>query len=384
MPSLDENFPSTVFECLSGQVPFIASRVGGIPEMISPQHVEDITFHPNAQDLEAKISDIMQHGVLLTPQQYDVNNIINTFDEYHRGVKQIQLDNRLKANNNDDNIQDTSKLPFISVVMVSYNQDTFLREAIESLENQDYPQEKFELILVDSGSQNVKTNQTIADLAPLFQKRGWQVLFSDISQHRKGEAAASFARNLGVDASRGEYIMFMDDDNVALPFELQYFGKGIVFSGADILTTSQDFCYEDECKDDLRSLSTDRYKLPQNGRMIFAGASAGGACANRMGDTYMIVKKTSFEHIGGFSKSLTMQSYADWELLLRASMFNLKVESVPMPLFLKRDRSNNLMSAMDNDSDFDRKSEIFKMLGERLPQSFVDAMKMGCQLNMDD
>ena len=103
-----------------------------------------------------------------------------------------------------------------------------------------------------------------------------------------------------------------------------------------------------------------------------------------MGDTNMIVKKSSFERIGRFTKSATMQSYADWELLLRASSFNLKVESVPIPLFLKRDRSNNIMRTMDDNLDFNDKSEIFKMLGERLPQPFVDAMKMGCQLNMDD
>ena len=282
-----------------------------------------------------------------------------------------------------------ARLPFISVVMVSYNQDVYLREAIESLAQQDYPANKLEVVLVDSGSSNARTNSTIAAMASLFTERQWQVLYTDSSQRFPGIAAANMARNLGASAARGDFLVFMDDDNVALPFEMRYFGTGVVHSGADIITTSLDFCFEAECKDVLHDITTSNdttTRAPPHGRMLFAGGVAGGPCANRMGDTNMIVKKTAFDAIGGFTDSKAIKSYADWELLLRASLYGLQVEAVPVPLFLKRDRSDNISRRDMNDTrDFDDKSVLSRMLGKRLPQPFVDVMMAGCHhMRLDD
>ena len=100
----------------------------------------------------------------------------------------------------------------------------------------------------------------------------------------------------------------------------------------------------------------------------------------------MIVKKTAFDAIGGFTDSKAIKSYADWELLLRASLYGLQVEAVPVPLFLKRDRSDNISRRDMNDTrDFDDKSVLSRMLGKRLPQPFVDVMMAGCHhMRLDD
>ena len=62
--------------------------------------------------------------------------------------------------------------------MVSFDQDVFLREALESLERQDYPADRLEVVLVDSGSTNERTNATIAGFDRVFRERGWRVLRS--------------------------------------------------------------------------------------------------------------------------------------------------------------------------------------------------------------
>ena len=44
--SLADNFPNTVLECVGAGVPFLASNVGGIPEIIAPADREKICFEP--------------------------------------------------------------------------------------------------------------------------------------------------------------------------------------------------------------------------------------------------------------------------------------------------------------------------------------------------
>ena len=435
MPSLDANFPAPVALCLAAGVPFLASRVGGIVEHIHADAIETVTFSPvDPESLASKIAEYFERGAPVTlPPPRANGGPLALYEDLHSRLrdgaapKRDQLRRKADGSNDDDD-----DLPHISVVMVSFNQDVFLREAIESLQMQEYPTEKLEVILVDSGSTNVETNATIAAMHPVFRDRGWRVLYTDASRHNPGIAAANTARNMGAGAARGEFILFMDDDNLALPYEMKHLGAGAVRSGADIITTSLEFCFEHECKDHLKRLVSNPDELPRHGRMLFAGGAAGGPCSNRMGDTNMIVKKTSFDRIGGFTDSKTIKSYADWELLLRASLHEMKVETVPVPLFLKRDRSTNISRKDMNDSrDFDDKvcenvrphllhsialprthmhvpvglrksiayltlsltrahghtcdqSVIFNMLSERLPAPFVDVLRMGCQVDMRD
>ena len=77
-----------------------------------------------------------------------------------------------------------------------------------------------------------------------------------------------------------------------------------------------------------------------------------------MGDTNMAVRREALERLGGFTGSKAIRSYADWELLLRASLLGMRVEAVPVPLFLKRDRARNISRkdmGGDGGRDFDDK-----------------------------
>ncbi|HOF61747.1 MAG TPA: glycosyltransferase [Candidatus Latescibacteria bacterium] len=99
--------------------------------------------------------------------------------------------------------------PLISVIIPTYNGATrgFLAEAIESVLAQTY--RNFELIIVDDGS----TDGTRALCEGyLFDKR-----VHVVSQRNKGPAAA---RNLGIEASNGEFLCFLDDDDRLKPEKL--------------------------------------------------------------------------------------------------------------------------------------------------------------------
>jgi len=94
----------------------------------------------------------------------------------------------------------------ISVVIPTYNYGHFLRDAIDSALAQTHP--AFEIIVVDDGS----TDNTPEILA------GYGDRIRVISQQNKGVGAA---RNAGIAASHGDYIAFLDSDDIMKPRKLE-------------------------------------------------------------------------------------------------------------------------------------------------------------------
>jgi len=97
-------------------------------------------------------------------------------------------------------------MPKVSVVIPTYNRARFLCEAINSVLNQTF--RDFEVIVVDDGS----TDNT----AELLSR------YSDsIHYVRQDHRGRSHARNCGIQLARGEYIAFLDSDDIWLPDKLE-------------------------------------------------------------------------------------------------------------------------------------------------------------------
>ncbi|MCP8317540.1 MAG: glycosyltransferase, partial [archaeon] len=92
-------------------------------------------------------------------------------------------------------------LPFVSVVVPTFNRKKLLENCLNSLFKMDYPGSKFEVIVVDGGS----TDGTKVMVHRKFPK----VRF--ILEKRKGR---SFARNTGWKRAKGQIVAYTDDDCV--------------------------------------------------------------------------------------------------------------------------------------------------------------------------
>jgi len=97
--------------------------------------------------------------------------------------------------------------PLVSVIIPTYNRPTLTIDAIESVRAQTYP--SWELLVVDDGS----TDDTLHVLGQLISDRRVHLL----SQTNRGQAAA---RNLGLKHARGDWIAFLDSDDLWLPNKL--------------------------------------------------------------------------------------------------------------------------------------------------------------------
>lgn len=87
---------------------------------------------------------------------------------------------------------------FISVIIPVFNDRERLKLCLTALENQTYPQELYELVLVDNGSE-----ENIAEIAHQFK----QVVLT--TEKQRGSYAA---RNRGIKIAKGELLAFTDSD----------------------------------------------------------------------------------------------------------------------------------------------------------------------------
>ncbi|MBU1856951.1 MAG: glycosyltransferase [Verrucomicrobia bacterium] len=94
-------------------------------------------------------------------------------------------------------------LPTVSVIIPGRNRPAFLREAILSAINQTLP--PMEILVVDNGS-DPDVREAIVRLASLYDC----VRFIALSRNH----GAGHARNVGLEAARGDWILFLDDDDI--------------------------------------------------------------------------------------------------------------------------------------------------------------------------
>jgi glucosyl-dolichyl phosphate glucuronosyltransferase len=97
--------------------------------------------------------------------------------------------------------------PLVSVVIPTRNRADLLSDALGSLMEQDYPADRYEILVVDDGSID-DTPSVVEALAQAHSKPRLSLL----RQPAKNQNAA---RNRGVSKAKGELIAFLDDDELA-------------------------------------------------------------------------------------------------------------------------------------------------------------------------
>lgn len=102
------------------------------------------------------------------------------------------------------------KIPRVSVLMPAYNSEKYISEAIESILNQTFTD--FEFIIINDGS----TDNT-AKIIKEYAKQDKRILFID----NKTNSGVSKIRNTLLDMAKGEYVAWMDSDDISLPNRLQ-------------------------------------------------------------------------------------------------------------------------------------------------------------------
>lgn len=120
--------------------------------------------------------------------------------------------------------------PKVSLVIATYQPGAGLDRVIDSLDAQTLPQDEFEVVFVDDGS----PDDTFERLQALASER------PNVRAFRiENSGWPSRPRNIGIEESRGEYLMFMDHDDSLFPDGLRRAYEYAVETGADLLSPKE-------------------------------------------------------------------------------------------------------------------------------------------------
>ena len=196
-----------------------------------------------------------------------------------------------------------------SVIIPCYNQGRFLKEAVSSVLEQTF--QDFEIIIVNDHSSDVETNHILSN----FEAPKTTIISLDENH------GVSFARNAGIKAAKGKYILPLDADDKIAPTYLekafnileQNNSIGIVYCKAELFGKQTG---EWELK---------KYSLKQilNDNCIFVSAC---------------FRKSAWEKAGGFNENM-LYSLEDWDFWLSLIENGCDVFQIPEILFFYRKHS---------------------------------------------
>lgn len=180
--------------------------------------------------------------------------------------------------------------PRYSIVMPAYNAERFIGEAVESVLAQSVSD--WELIIVDDGS----TDHTADEVARFVDPR-----IRLIHQENGGVSAA---RNAGILATRGKYILFFDADDILLPEALERLG-GLLEENPDAVLAYGE----------VITFDTDTGPIPVPGAPVFAKRPTGDALeqmvvANPVGAGCALARGDVVRRTRGFETELKLGE--DW------------------------------------------------------------------------
>lgn len=219
------------------------------------------------------------------------------------------------------------KDPLVSVVIPNYNYAKYITATVESVLAQTYP--KIEVIVVDDESKD--------DSLEVLTSFGDRIKV--ITQKNGG---VSRARNYGAETSKGEFLAFLDADDIWLPTKIERQMERLLKDGAVGLVHCS-MTYIDSAGNVLGEITEGTEGYVGDKMLRFDGGGVIGA-----GSTSLI-RKEVFDEVGGFDPR--MSTAADWDISYRIAA-KYKVAVVKEPLVLYRQHNTNMhgnIGAMEHD-----------------------------------
>ncbi len=214
----------------------------------------------------------------------------------------------------------------ISVIMALYRGERYVREALESIATQTRP--PLEVIVIDDGS----PDDSVALIESLTLPFVPRIV-------RQGNAGQSAARNTGIRAARGEYIAFLDQDDVWRPNHLEVLADAIsadpslawVFGDFDLIddrgqTVVSSYLTETAVVLDRRTVAD----IVRTDIMALPSAS--------------IMRRSALEQVRGFDRRLS--GYEDDELYLRLYRRGFAMAAEPRTRIRYRTHAANASSSV--------------------------------------
>ncbi len=209
----------------------------------------------------------------------------------------------------------------VSIVIPCFNQGIYLPDAVESAQR--CAPGLCEIIIVNDGSDDPETRRVIEG----FSKKGIHVL------NQKNQGLAS-ARNNGIRASSGRYILPLDSDNKIRPDFVER-AAALLDREPKAAAVYGDVNFFEE--------RTGVLELPPFDLTQTLVSNYIDACA--------VIRRTVWEICGGYDAAMPYQGMEDWDLWLSVAERGWKIEHLPGVSFDYRIRSNSMLAGLKKDPE---------------------------------
>ncbi len=205
----------------------------------------------------------------------------------------------------------------VSVIIPVFNRQDYVAETIESVINQTY--NNIEIVIINDGSTD-NSEEIIRSFAAHYPKK-----INLINQQNQGQVKA---RNNGLKVARGEFIAFLDSDDVWLPEKIEkqihLFENevGLVYSGVQYIDALGKVIGGELCDQSIRGSVYEKLLVK-----------------NRMTGGTVVVKNEALKKVGLFDE--TLKAAENWDLWIRIAKF-YELDFVDETLLKYRKHSDNM------------------------------------------
>lgn len=227
-------------------------------------------------------------------------------------------------------------LPLVSIIIPTYNYARGVGETIDCALAQTYP--NVEVIVVDDGS----TDHT------------WDVLMSYggcITAIHKSNGGVSTARNVGFEASKGEFLLFLDSDDLIPPEKIEILLHALTSNPSWGMVYSAWQCIDETGQ---RVLSEVRYRKQGHllKELLLRGIVMPPGC--------VLVRRSCLRTVGEFDPQLS--AAADIDMWIRIAHAGYEVGYIDQLLFRYRVVSNSMSRNVDRmaEDDLRQLDKFFK------------------------
>lgn len=207
-------------------------------------------------------------------------------------------------------------LPLVTIVIPTYNRKTYIIEAIHSVIKQTYT--NWELIVVDDGS----TDDTAEAIKSIQDQR-----IRTIQLPHEGRVGP--LRNKGAFAGKGEWICFLDSDDLWMPQKLEQQLKALQDFNSQACYTNFELMSENGITIPVKA---GKFK-PLSGNIVQQVLTTEASVTV----VSLMVSRKVFSTVGGFSADRRLQYRDDYEFVLRLT---LHTNIIGLPIILLRIREH--------------------------------------------
>lgn len=348
VPSPYENSPYTVLETLIVGAPLLCSSEGGARELIDERDRESACTSMSITSLAESLLEKLGTGIRPARLSEDDSAVAEKWNNFHA---QIPDEREAVAHSDID--------PLVTVGITHFERPAKLFDAVLSIIKQDY--DRIELIVCDDGSRSKDALSALEHIEVVLSRVGGRLV-------RRKNGYLGAARNSILAEATGEYVIFLDDDDIAAPNMVSTLVGAAHRSKADVISCLNYFMPEGRRGEVLVDPDGD-FKVsyfPLGGPLSLSTEQ------NVFGSATALFRREAVLSVGGYTEIYGV-GHEDYELYINLAIAGHRIEVCPEALFFYEVGRPSMVSATSLVRNFNR---CFHPIAANMPQIMVDYVNL--------